>query len=290
MSDGVSAAFEWRSLDALSWDETAYAFNLCYEGYVIPVHAGAADLAARCLAEDVDPSASYVVQDRHGPVAIGLIARRGSTSRLAAFAVVPRARGRGVARPALDRLLDESRQRGDSTMELEVFEHNLAAVRLYAASGFIRVDRLVGFEIGPSAAAGGQGLTAFPIGEMAGHLAAEGDDSLPWQLRPETISRFGEPWQVVGDGQGAFAMVDLSRDDAVLLRLIFTLPSLRRAGHARGLLAAIRIRAAGRPVRVPQLIPERHAALAHALGFTAAPYAQLRMLRATTSATASAIQ
>ena len=71
MSDGVSAAFEWRTLDALSWDEAANAFNLCYEGYVIPVRAGAADLASRCRAEDVDPSASHVVSDASGPVAIG---------------------------------------------------------------------------------------------------------------------------------------------------------------------------------------------------------------------------
>lgn len=289
MRDGAFANLEWRTLRALSWEEAADAFNRSYEGYVIPVHAGAADLAARCLAEDVDPSASYLVEDPVGPVAIGLIARRGSTSRLAAFAVVPRARGKGVARRVLARLLDESRQRGDSTIELEVFEHNPAAVRLYAASGFACVDRLLGFELGPSAAAGGQGLTAFPIGELASQLAAEGDDSLPWQLRPETISRFDAPWQVVGDGGGAFAMVDLSREDAVLLRLMFTLPSLRRRGRARDLLAAIRIRAAGRPIRVPQLIPERHAALAHALGFTASEYGQLRMLRSNTFAAASAM-
>lgn len=288
MSDGVSAAFAWRTLDALSWDEAAHVFNLCYEGYVIPVRAGAADLASRCLAEDVDPSASHVVTDPSGPVAIGLIARRGSASRLAAFAVVPRARGQGVARPFLARLLDESRRRGDMTFELEVFEHNLPAVRLYAGSGFARIDRLLGFEL--SAPGGGDGaVTAFSADELAGHLAAENDESLPWQLRARTIARIGAPWQVVGDG-GAYAMVDLSRQDAVNLRLMFTLPSLRRTGRARRLLAAIRGRAAGRPIRVPQLIPERHAAFAHALGFVPAEHGQLRMMHSSASAPVSAME
>ena len=289
MSDGVSAAFEWRTLDALSWDEAANAFNLCYEGYVIPVRAGAADLASRCLAEDVDPSASHVVSDASGPVAIGLIARRGGASRLAAFAVVPRARGQGVARPFLAPLRDESRRRGDTTLELEVFEHNLPAVRLYAGSGFARIDRLIGFELSATDGGSGGALTAYSADELAGHLAAENDESLPWQLRARTIARIGAPWQVVGAG-GAFAMVDLSRQDAVSLRLMFTLPSLRSTGRARRLLAAIRGRAAGRPIRVPQLIPERHAPFAHALGFVPAEHGQLRMMHSSASAPASAME
>jgi GNAT superfamily N-acetyltransferase len=262
----------------LSWDEAAEVFNRCYEGYVIPVSVGGGDLAARCLMEDIDPSASYVVDDPSGPVAMGLIARRGNRARLAAFAVVPRARGRRMARPALSRLIEESRLRGDATLELEVFEHNLPAVRLYSGFGFERIDRLVGFELDPSPAENdAPDLVTFPIGELARHLATEHDETLPWQLRPETISRISDPWQVLGDGRGAFALVDLSRSDTVALRLLFTLPSVRRTGRARELAAAIRVLAAGRPVRVPQLIPESHAAFAHALSFTAADHGQLRM-------------
>lgn len=281
MSGAASDDLGWRALGALSWDEAADIFNRSYAGYVIPVHASGSDLAARCLAEDIDPLASYVFDDRSGPVGIGLIARRGSRGRLAALAVVPRVRGHGVARPALARLVEESRRRGDETLELEVFEHNMPAVRLYEGFGFRPVDRLLGFVLDPGPAGqAGDGLPAFPLDELAGNLAAQGDQGLPWQLQPETISRIGGSWQVMGDGEGAFALVDFSRSAAVTLRLLFTLPQLRRAGRARGLLAAIRVRAGGRPVHVPQLIPERHAAFAHALGFAAAGNPQLRMVLA----------
>lgn len=271
----------WRALDSLGWDEAADAFNRCYEGYVIPVRQNGRDLAQRCLMEDVDPTASYVIEDRSGPVAIGLVARRDHRSRLAAFAVVPRVRGTGIARPALARLLEESRKRGDRTMELEVFEHNLPAVRLYSGFGFEPAGRLVGFEqetvpspsVSPS-------LPQFPAARLAECLAAERGLDVPWQLRPETISWIGEPWQVVGDGDGALALVDLSRDAAVGLRLIYTPPALRRTGRARGLLDRIRALASGRPVQVPQLIPENWAGFARALGFDVAEHGQLRMVRA----------
>jgi len=274
--------FRWRPLDALSWDEAAAAFTAGYEGYVIPVRVGGADLAARCEAEDVDRAASYVISDDAGPAAIGLIARRGSRARLAAFAVVPRMRGRGLARPALARLIEESERRGDEALELEVFEHNLPAVRLYEAGGFLPTDRLVGFEAETASPPAGQApaLETSTPAELAAQLAADAAGAgLPWQLQADTIGRMGAPWQVVRDGSGAWAMVDLSRADAVGLRLMFTLAARRRQGLARRLLAAIRANAAGKPVRVAQLIPERNAPFARALGFKEAEHGQLRMVR-----------
>lgn len=279
MSGTAPPDLAWRALDTLSWDDAAEIFTNCYRGYVIPVHATGADLAARARAEDIDPSASWIVSDRLGPVAVGLIARRETRSRLAAFAVDPRARGRGLARPVLARLMDEARRRGDEAMELEVFEHNVPAVKLYAGLGFRPIDRLVGFE-SPSAAAEGtrSALRELPVAELGRHLEADAALDLPWQLRPETLSRIAPPWQALGDGDGAFALVDLSRTDAVGLRLLFTAPMRRRQGRARALAAAIRGIAAGRPIHVPQLIPERYVPFAAALGFAPAEHGQLRMM------------
>lgn len=284
-TDGIG----WRPLDALSWDEAAEIFNRCYEGYVIPIRVGARDLAARCHAEDVDPFASRVFDDAAGPVAMGLLARRANRGRLAAFAVVPRARGRGIARAVLARMIEDAARSGDATLELEVFEHNQPAVRLYAGLGFAGVDRLVGFELEPLPAwSDAFEMATFPVSDLVRHLEAEADGTLPWQLRPETLSRIGDPWQVVGDGEASFALVDLSRADAVALRLLFTLPSRRRTGRARGLVAAIRRHAAGRPIRVPQLIPQRHAPFALSLGFATAEHGQLRMVRSNAAGAAAA--
>lgn len=274
-----AASLDWRPLDAIGWDAAADAFTRCYEHYVVPVRATGAELAARCRAEGVDPSLSYVLRDIGGPAGVALVARRGRRARLAAFAIAPRLRGTGMARPALARLLSECDERGDDAIELEVFEHNVPAVRLYAGQGFRRVDRLFGFHLAPAPSAAGAETVERPLGEFADHLARDPVESLPWQLQPETLARLAAPWRVLAAGGASFALADLSHADAVAVRLVYTVPERRRRGHARALLAAIGKLAGGRPVVAPQLVPEALAPVALALGGTPAERAQLRMLR-----------
>lgn len=274
-----AASLDWRPLDAFGWDAAADAFTRCYEHYVVPVRASGAELAARCHAEGVDPSLSYVLRDDGGPVGVALVARRGGRARLAAFAIAPRARGKGLARPALARLLAESDGRGDATLELEVFEHNVPAVRLYAGQGFRRVDRLFGFHLLPAPSAAAAETTEKPLGEFAAHFAGDPVESLPWQLQPETLAGLAAPWRVLAADGASYALADLSHADMVAVRLVYTVPERRRRGHARALLAAIGRLAGGRPVVAPQLVPEALAPVALALGGTPAAHAQLRMLR-----------
>jgi GNAT superfamily N-acetyltransferase len=274
-----AASLDWQPLDAIGWDAAADAFTRCYEHYVVPVRATGAELAARCRAEGVDPSLSYVLRDNGGPAGVALVARRGRRARLAAFAIAPRLRGTGMARPALARLLSECDERGDDAIELEVFEHNVPAVRLYAGQGFRRVDRLFGFHLAPAPSAAGAETVERPLDEFADHLARDPVESLPWQLQPETLARLAAPWRVLAAGGASFALADLSHADAVAVRLVYTVPERRRRGHARALLAAIGKLAGGRPVVAPQLVPEALAPVALALGGTPAEHAQLRMLR-----------
>lgn len=273
-----AAHLDWRALGALGWDAAADAFNRCYEHYVVPVRATGAELAARCRAEAVDPALSYVLRDDGGPVGVALVARRGVRARLAAFAIAPRARGKGMARPILARLLAECDARGDEAIELEVFEHNVPAVRLYAGQGFRRVDRLFGFRIETPGATAAEPVEC-PLGEFAERLARDPVESLPWQLQPETLAGLAAPWRVLAAGAASYALADLSHADAVAVRLVYTAPERRRRGHARALLAAIGRLAAGRPVVAPQLLPETLAPAALALGCTPAEHAQLRMVR-----------
>lgn len=276
-----AAAPDWRRLDAFGWNEAADAFNRCYENYVIPIRATGAELAARCRAEGVEPSLSHILRDPLGPVALALVARRAGRARLAAFAVAPRARGKGLARPVLARLLAESDARGDATLELEVFEHNVPAVRLYAGQGFMRVDRLFGFVFAPDTAGrAAPALVERPVGELAHRLSRDPvAAALPWQLQPETLAALPVPWTVLAAADASFALVDLSRRDVAAVRFIYTVPAQRRRGHARALLAAIGRRAGRRPVVAPELVPEALAASALALGGRPLEHAQMRMSR-----------
>jgi ribosomal protein S18 acetylase RimI-like enzyme len=275
---GSGALDAWRPLSELDWTRAASAFNASYSGYVIPVHVSAQDLCRRAQSESVDRKQSYVVFESESPVGIVLIARRGMTSRIAALGVAPERRHSGLGRAMLARALAEATEREDLTMELEVFESNIAALKLYEATGFRTVDRLLGFEL-----VGRQAPTSFLLRQdgfdrIAALLAADSSNSLPWQLALETLTKLAPPWTVVSQDDGAFAVVDLSREDAVLLRLLHTAPKRRLQGLARRLIEALMTQAGGRPIRVPQLIPARHEGFAHRLGFTTSTLRQRRMM------------
>lgn len=271
----------WTRLDEAGWEAAADAFNRCYEGYLIPIRMEAAAMAARFAAEDIDAAASWIVTADGGPAALAFTARRGDSSRLAAFGVAPEWRRKGLARSTLDRVIDEARFRRDRSMELEVFAHNAPAVRLYEKAGFVGVDRLLGFD--KAATAGNpppsplRRLHVAPLAALA--LDPHDAASLPWQLRPETLRRLPPPWQLLHDGEDAFAVADLSNEAAVPLRLLYSGPGSRSQGRARRLLGAIEQAAAGRPIRVAQLVPSMFLDLALSLGFTPLETMQLRMRR-----------
>lgn len=273
------AVLEWHPLDRFSWDEIADAFRLCYEGYLIPIRMTAPQMTARFATEDLDMQASGIAFANSEVAAIGLVARRGRFSRLAAFGASTGFRGKGVASWVLDRLVQESTARGDARMELEVFEHNHPAVGLYQRFGFARIDRLVGFEKpAPNAPRSATAPELSSPDILVRMMCEEGVEDLPWQLQPATLARFAAPWQVICEGK-ALALVDLTRESTIEVRMIYVHPASRQQGHARALVSMLERLAGERPVRIPQLIPSRYQAFAEALGFTPLEHCQFRMAR-----------
>lgn len=273
------ATLDWRPLDGLGWNEIAEAFRLCYDGYLIPILLTAPQMAARFAAEDLDMQASGIALVDGKVAAIGMVARRSRLSRLAAFGVGTSFRGKGVASQVLGRLVQVSGARGDSRMELEVFEHNHPAVKLYERFGFARTDRLIGFEKPvPNAQLDAATPELSSPNILVKLMHEEKTDDLPWQLQPATLARLGAPWQVICNGD-ALALVDFSRETAIEVRMIHVQPASRRQGRARALFSIIEGLAGERPIRVPQLIPARYQAFAEALGFTPLEHYQFRMAR-----------
>lgn len=272
-------SLDWRPLTSFSWDEIAIAFQRSYEGYVIPIRLTAQQMETRFATEDLAIAQSGIVHAGNEVAGIGLVARRGRVARLAAIGVTPSFRGKGVASAMLGRIVNASVGRGDGTMELEVFEHNTPAVKLYERFGFTRKDRLLGFEKPSQSSATGRDLQFSTPNVFAKRIAAESGIDLPWQLQPATLARLSAPWQVAHDGGGACALVDLSKDAVVDLRLLYVAPHRRGKGRARALLAAIEASASERPIRVSQFVPSRHEPLAKALGFAPLQHCQWRMVR-----------
>src|SRR5215210_5643229 len=93
--------------------QVADALTRSFEGYVMPVNVSAQGYERRFRPENVDPFASCVYFRETRPVAVVLIARRGWTSRIAAMAVTPEARGRNIGKRIMQGVIGEAVARGD---------------------------------------------------------------------------------------------------------------------------------------------------------------------------------
>lgn len=73
--------------------------------------------------------------------AYGAVSLAGEDSDLDRIAVLPAARGTGLARELLDALIDRARDLGAGRMVLEVAADNVAAIGLYESFGFDVISR-----------------------------------------------------------------------------------------------------------------------------------------------------
>jgi hypothetical protein len=140
------------------------------------------------------------------------------------------------------------------------------------------VDSLLGFELKTDGHSGAASFREESVEDIAVALAADHPYPLPWQLAADSLKQLDSGWTVVSIDDGARAIVNLKREDAVLLRLVHTPQPKRSKGSARRLIEALAVEAAGRPVRVPQLIPARYERFAHRLGFETTMLRQRRMV------------
>jgi ribosomal protein S18 acetylase RimI-like enzyme len=128
----------------------ADVFSRAYTGYIAGNFTMDVPTFARFLSQHgVDLWLSRIFVRNGQPVGFGYINRTGDFSRLASLGVVPEARRQGVGRRLTQLLLEESRERGERAMMLEVIEQNQAAHQLYLQLGFQKVDRLLGWRLNP---------------------------------------------------------------------------------------------------------------------------------------------
>lgn len=216
----------------------AAAFNRCFEGYLVPMRFEGEEFERRFRAETLDPHASRLWRDDRGaPRAIALIARRGRHARVAAMAIAPEERGRGLGKTVLAQVIEEARARGDQRLYLEVIESNTPARRLYEGSGFTSCGRLIGFAAPDAAGDALPELEELEARAVARVVASDRAlDTLPWQLQAETLygmAAFAKGYAVADpDGRKEYALVAGSRvlytaADPRLLRALSRLGSIR---------------------------------------------------------------
>jgi ribosomal protein S18 acetylase RimI-like enzyme len=254
IDEGVST----RPVAECAAAEVADALTKSFEGYVTPVNVTARGYERRFRPEHVDPFASYVYSRGADPVAVLLVARRGWSSRIAAVAVAPQERGRGLGRRIMRVAIDEAVERDDRSVLLEVFEHNTPAVKLYEGLGFRPVRRLLGYhrdagEDAPEVTGTLRDLDPLAFARVA---AREGDPGLPWMLAAETLSGAVFPARAYHLDHRAYALIGDPEADVITL-IAFVVPrSHRRNGWGTRLMQALFARFPGKAWSIPQLVPE----------------------------------
>jgi ribosomal protein S18 acetylase RimI-like enzyme len=265
----------YLAVDTFGLEPTAALANRGFSDYFVPVSLTAASILAMVRQDSVDPTASRVVLLDDQPAGVAFIARRGWTSRLAAMAVVPEARRRGVGEGCVRHLLAEARARGERAMTLEVIEQNDGAARLYTRCGFGRHDRLVGYEGRPVVAAA-EPTVAVDIRDVSRALIAHGPPDLPWQLSGETLAQAAPPAAAYRNEHAWVAISDPAAP-TVTVRAIVTVPHARRRGVASALLGAVVAQHPGRTWRVGPIWPEALGGLFERLGLRRSSLTQLQM-------------
>jgi ribosomal protein S18 acetylase RimI-like enzyme len=237
--------------------QVADALTRSFEGYVMPVDVSARGYELRFRPENVDPFASYAYFRETGPVAVVLVARRGWTSRIAAMAVAPSARGRGVGKRIMQGVIDEAVERGERSVLLEVFEHNTPAVHLYQGLGFEPLRRLVGYRHDPGGAAPEITDTLSELDPLAFArvVAREGEPNLPWMLAAETLSGVVSPARAFHLDHRAYVLIGDPAADVITLTALVVPRTNRRSGWGTRLLQALLATYPDKAWALPQIVP-----------------------------------
>lgn len=128
-------------------NQRAAALNRVFAGYVLPFEMSDEQFALHVRTNDIDLSSSPVFLNDGCVAAATLVAIRDDRSWIGGFGVSPESRGRGLGRELLDAAIAAARARGAKRMQLEVLQHNPAAIALYERSGFARSRPLYSFRV-----------------------------------------------------------------------------------------------------------------------------------------------
>jgi GNAT superfamily N-acetyltransferase len=185
---------ELRSARSLSPGERAGLFNAAYEGYLLPFHIDAKQLAFMDDAFDLDLDASRIAFRDGEPVGLGNLGLRGEDAWIGGVGVVPSARRSGVGEALMRALHEEGRDRGVRRVWLEVIVENTGAFALYEKLGYELVEDVEVWTL-PAAEGEHTGREA-PAAEARAQLPEQHE---PWQRAEGTLAHYDDVRGLVTD-------------------------------------------------------------------------------------------
>ena len=244
----------------------------CFEDYLVPVALSVEIFVQRFGAEGLSLLDSRVWLDGDVPAAMAVVARRGNEARLAAFAVRPAYRGKGVGRRLMIPLLSSLRAQGVRRMWLEVLRQNHAAVALYQSLGFEVRSGLCGYLSSLTGSDEPPVLQDCDVLALTRRAGAEVNGQLPWLVDPLTFSTL--PCRALSLHQQTFAVL-ATLTNRPQLQFLWVEPSARGRGLGQEMLIALARQFPGLGTSVT--VPERFTPLFQAAGYAPMALKQYEM-------------
>jgi len=249
--------------------------NQGFEDYFVPIQFNTLTFLHMLRKDGIDLTTSQVLIVDDQPCGIGLIARRGWTSRLAAMGIAKPMRGKGAGSWFMNELSKEARQREDREMVLEVIEQNESAVKLYQKSGFEIVRRLVGFTHDGKEEKKGE-LHGMDLQEMGKLILQHGLPDLPWQLSGESIAQMNPPACGYRYRQ-AYLVISNPEVQHVAIWSLLVDPPARGHGLGADMLKSAIAQHPGKTWHVPAVFPEEFGRVFERAGFERDKLSQWQM-------------
>lgn len=268
--------FNTRSAIGYPLPELIETLNRGFENYFVPIQFNISQFSTMLRKDSLDLDSSRVLLIDGEPSGIALIARRGWTSRLAAMGISQPVRGKGAGSWFMDKLIEESRQRNDREMVLEVIEQNESAVKLYQKYGFQIVRRLIGFIRTSSADNGAGSLEEMDLREAGRLISLYGLPDLPWQLSGETIAHMTPPVRAYCKSQ-AYAVISNPDAEHIVIWSLFVHPDARGNELGLDMLKSLIAMHTGKTWHVPAILPEELGKVYEKAGFEKEKLSQWQM-------------
>lgn len=269
-------SFNTISCLEFGFENTVDLLNRAFSDYLVPIQFDTTRFMSMLRYDGIDMAESRVVLLEAQPAGVGLIARRGWMTRLAAMAVVPDFRRIGAGRYLITVLLDEARNRGDRTLELEVIEDNLPAVNLYTSTGFTQLQRLTSYTSSGLPGQAGDNPIEVDIRDAARMVTTHGLPDLPWQVSGESLVNLVPPNRAYHLGDAWIVITD-PQQSPLAVRALVVKPSSRGQGLGRRLLMSVMAMYPGVTWSVPAICPLEIGGFFEVCGFSEGPLSQLQM-------------
>lgn len=250
--------------------------NRSFENYLVPIQFNISQFITLLRKDSIDLDSSRVLLINDEPSGIALIARRGWTSRLAAMGIVQQSRGKGAGSWFMEKLIQESRQRNDHEMVLEVIEQNESAVQLYQKSEFQIIRRLIGFICKSPIKDGTSSLQEIDLREAGRLISLHGLADLPWQLSGETIAHLNPPARSYCKGQ-AYAVISNPEAEHIIIWSLLVQPDARGNELGLDMLKSLFATHIEKTWHIPAILPEELGSIYEKAGFEKEKLSQWQM-------------